>query len=185
MEKGKVFVNLYSFRQMYDLYYEQLCKYLLFYTQDSETIEDIVQEVFLSLWENKDRIEIEHPKTYLFRMARNKILNHLRDQKNRSEIMETWFKEQLENQFSDGDKFDIEQLLGAIQKAIDVLPEKCKEIFLLSKVNSFTYQQIADFKQISRKTVETQMGIALKKIREYFAIHPSLSILLFIFLDFF
>lgn len=185
MEKNKDVIALYGFRQIYNLYYDSLCKYLFFYTKDTGIIEDIVQEIFLSLWENRDNIEMEHPKTYLFRMARNRALNYLRDQKRHSEILEAWFQKQLEGQLSDSEKFDVEQLLKDIEKAINTLPRKCKEIFVLCKVHNYSYQQIADLKQIARKTVEAQMGIALKKLREYFSSYHSLPILFLFFRYFF
>lgn len=181
MKNEKFFINLHNFRQIYDRFYDPLCRYLLFYTENIETIEDIIQEIFLSLWENRDRLEIEYPKTYLFKMARNKVLNHLRDQKRGSIAIETWFEEQLENRLSDNEKPDVEHILKNIERAISKLPPKCKEIFLLCKIEHLTYQQIAELKQISRKTVEVQMGIALKKIRDYLASHPSFPLILTIF----
>lgn len=185
MKERKAPIDLHGFRRIYDLYYDSLCRYLLFYTEDIDTVEDIVQEVFLSLWENRAKMPIEYPKTYLFRAARNKVLNHLRDKKKHLEILDAWFYEQLEEREAGSEKFDIERLLNSVDKAVHLLPQKCREIFLLSKARNLTYQQIADSKQISRKTVEAQMGIALKKIREYLASNPHFLFFLLIFRNFF
>lgn len=137
------------------------------YTKDVHIIEDVVQEVFLKLWENKEEYEIEFIKTYLFRTARNKVLNLLRDNQNRELILEHWFEQQLKDATDTKDVFETEKLLAEVNCAINSLPEKCKEIFLLAKTCNFTYKQIAESKNISIKTVENQMGIALKKIRNY------------------
>lgn len=177
--KSKIRINLQKFREIYDLYYEPLCKFLLFYTKDAHIIEDIVQEVFLALWENRDSIEISYIKTYLFQSAKNKLLNYLRDEENRSALLEKWYREQLESRIPAEERFNTDALLKIIDKAIESLPEKCREIFILSKVENLSYKQIAELQQISLKTVENQMGIALKKIREYLALnYPSTVILL-------
>lgn len=159
-------INLENFREIYDLYYETLCRFLFLYTQDVQVIEDVVQEIFLSLWENRDTVEINHIKTYLFQSARNKMLNHLRNQKNRSILLEQWFEEQMLHQTSKSDNLDTDKLLRAVENAIENLPQKCKEIFVLNKIENLPYKKIAEAKGISIKTVENQIGIALKKIRE-------------------
>lgn len=166
-QKGHFQIDFNNFQNLYDLYYESLCEYLNFFTKDIHIIEDTVQEVFMYLWENREVVEINHVKTYLFRSARNKMLNHFRDQKIKSVFLENWFENQLENIREQKDAFNTEQLLSAIQKSIDALPPKCRELFILSKFEGLTYKQIAELKEVSIKTVENQMGIALKKIREY------------------
>lgn len=174
-EKPTIRIDLQSFRELYDLYFDSLCKFLSLYTRNMQVVEDMVQEVFLSLWENKETIEITYIKTYLFQSARNKMLNQLRNEKNRSILLEIWFEEQLQNNLSEEDRFNTDKLLQSTSKAIQNLPPKCKEIFILNKIESLPYKKIAEAKGISIKTVENQIGIALKKIRE----HLSKHILLF------
>ena len=84
-------MDIQTFRIYYDTYYKPLCRFLNLYTQDIEVIEDVIQEIFLKLWENKDSIEITYIKTYLFRAAKNKVLNHLRNEENRHYLLENWF----------------------------------------------------------------------------------------------
>ena len=165
-EQLEITINIQSFREIYDLYYEPLCKFLFLYTNDSFVVEDVVQEVFLSLWENRFTIEITHIKTYLFRSARNKMLNCLRNENNRSILLEKWFEEQLQSKSNEKDKFDTDKLLQTIEKAIESLPQKCREIFILNKIESLPYKEIAKLKNLSIKTVENQISIALKKIRK-------------------
>ncbi|WP_087880044.1 RNA polymerase sigma-70 factor [Dysgonomonas sp. BGC7] len=160
-------INIHNFKEFYDAYFDPLCKYLNFYTKDVQTIEDIVQEVFLRLWENKDIIEVSHFKAYVFKSARNKILNYHRDEVNRYKILEKWFESQLIEKDDEAEKFQIEELIQTLLDAIATLPPQCRDIFLLSKSDNLTYKQIAEKKHISIKTVENQMGIAFKKIRDY------------------
>lgn len=158
-------MDIAAFRKYYDLYYDQLCHFLNFYTQDITVIEDVLQEVYLKLWENRDEIEIQYIKTYLFHAAKNRVLNHLRDEQNRHYLLENWFNQQKQEK-QGKECYDIEQFTTLLYKVIDQLPEKCREIFLLSRQEKLTYKQIAEKLNISVKTVEAQMGIALKRIRE-------------------
>lgn len=161
-------MDIATFRKYYDLYYDQLCHFLNFYTQDITVIEDVLQEVYLKLWENRDEIEIQYIKTYLFHAAKNRVLNHLRDEQNRHYLLENWFNQQKQEK-QGKECYDIEQFTTLLYKTVDQLPEKCREIFLLSRQEKLTYKQIAEKLDISVKTVEAQMGIALKRIRETFA----------------
>ena len=174
-------MDINTFRTYYDSYYGQLCRFLNFYTQDVTVIEDVLQEVFLKLWENKDEIEVQYIKTYLFHAAKNRVLNHLRDEQNRHYLLENWFNQQLQER-KGKECFDLEQFTFILNKAIDQLPEKCREIFLLSRHEKLTYKQIAEKLDISIKTVEAQMGIALKRIKETLAT-TSFSLLLWIITD--
>ena len=158
-------MDIQAFRNYYDTYYEQLCCFLNFYTHDVAVIEDVIQEVFLKLWENKDCIEITYIKTYLFRAAKNRVLNYLRDEENRHQLVENWFNQQLEER-KYKDCFDIDALTKVVNRAIEQLPERCREIFSLSRKEGLSYRQIAERLGISVKTVETQISIALKRIRE-------------------
>ncbi len=158
-------MDIATFRKYYDLYYDQLCHFLNFYTQDITIIEDVLQEVYLKLWENRDEIEIQYIKTYLFHAAKNRVLNHLRDEQNRHYLLENWFNQQQQEK-QGKECYDLEQFTTLLYKAIEQLPEKCREIFLLSRQEKLTYKQIAEKLDISVKTVEAQMGIALKRIRD-------------------
>ena len=153
-----------SFRQLFDSQFEPICRFLTYYTSNRATIEEVVQEVFIKLWEDREVLQIESIKTYLFTSARNRMLNYIRDEKRRHAILEQWV--QHENEKNSGEEcFDIEDFSQKIQTAIENLPEQCRKIFDLSKKSGLTYKQIAQQLNISVKTVETQMGIALRKIR--------------------
>lgn len=161
---NKSFIDIHVFREYYDLYYNPLCRFLNLYTQDTAIIEDVLQEIFLKLWENRKAIEINYIKTYLFHAAKNRVLNHLRDEQNRHYLLENWFNQQQEEKEHE-DCFDIETFTAVLEQAINQLPDKCKEIFLLSRREQLSYKQIAEKQNLSVKTVEAQMSIALKRIR--------------------
>jgi len=158
-----------SFRQLFDLMFEPLCRFLIYYTTDRMIIEEVVQEVFIKLWEERDVLRIESIKTYLYTSARNRMLNYIRDEKRRNTLLEQWVQHETEKRRGD-ECFDIEEFTQRVQHVIDTLPDKCKTIFNLSKKEMLTYKQIAERLEISVKTVETQMGIALRKIREQLSV---------------
>jgi len=165
-----------SFRAIYDLYYEPICKFLNHYTRDRFIIEDVVQEVFVKLWEDKDFLEVSYVKAYLYNAARNKMLNCLRNVINQTTILEQWSKEKKETDNS-WDCYDLDEFSEILNKAIDTLPAKCRSIFVQSKWEKLSYKQIAEINNISVKTVESQMSHALKCVREYVATHYEIAII--------
>jgi RNA polymerase sigma-70 factor (ECF subfamily) len=175
LEKDQVDLELYnktqsgdkvSFKVLFDKYYSQLTQTAYLFVKDSDIAEEIVQEFFIKLWIKKNEININSSvKSYLFQSIRFRSLNYLRDNKKLS--VENLEIEQIngltDNQIED---FDYDIIKNKLVAAIDSLPEKCKIIFLLSREESLTYKQIAEKLDISQKTVENQIGIALKKLRE-------------------
>ena len=160
------YITRASFRQLYDRMFEPLCRFLAYYTADSVQIEDVVQDVFIKLWEDRDVLQIESINAYLYRSARNRMLNYIRDEKHRNTLLEQWVLHET-GKHQGKDCFNIDEFSQRVQGAIDALPEKCRIIFNLSKKEKLTYKQIANHLNISVKTVETQMGIALRKIRKH------------------
>lgn len=174
-------INENTFKDAYQKYYEIICRFLNYYTRDYQAIEEVVQDVFVTLWEKYEGKEITHIKTFLYNSARNRMLNYLRDKENRSVLLEKWACIELEKNEA-VDCVDRQLFYQLLQAAIESLPEKCKEIFILSREEQLSYKEIAQIKEISVKTVENQMGIALKKIREYLTSHSEETLPLLLFL---
>lgn len=132
-----------------------------------DVAEELVQDVFFKLWSKREQLaEIDALKTYLYRAARNTALNHLRRQKleHAFEERELAKGEPVGND-SGSDSASTSEVERAVRAAIQRLPERCREIFLMSRDGGLTYGQIARELGISIKTVETQMGRALKSLR--------------------
>lgn len=125
--------------------------------------EEIVQNTFTYLWENASRLEIQTTvESYLHGMVRNASLNHLKHLKVQ-EKYESHVK-QL-NAFELANFAELDELEEAIHNALNSLPEKCREIFEMSRYQEMKYKEISDQLGISIKTVETQMSRALKALR--------------------
>lgn len=162
------------FKEKYRLFCLQAFKYV----QNSIVAEEIVQDLFVKLWEKRDELVVQGSITaYINTALKNTCLNYLKHEK----IVVTYqqnYKEQ--NDFDsqlDNDEHSFE-LEGHILEAIEQLPPKRKEIFLLSRVDGLKYQEIANTLGLSVKTVEAQMGSALKQLRILLKDYISLIILI-------
>ena len=155
-----------AFKIVFEKYYASLCYFALQYVKEDHSAEEVVQDVFLKVWEKRKSLKIETSvKSYLYRSVRNTCLNLLQHNK----IKNQHFNRTQEN-FKyeiNPDKYYLEVgLAQKIEDSIDSLPKKRKEIFRLCKEDGLKYKEIAEKLNISVKTVEAQMGLALKTLRE-------------------
>lgn len=131
--------------------------------KNSESAEDIVQDCFIKLWEKKDQLEIAGNVTaYLSKMVRNRSLDFLKKKRLQTSELNEAFQGASENE----DHLVTEDLQTRIDKTIDSLPEKCRQVFVLSRFEELSYQEIADKLEISKKTVEAHISKALKSLRK-------------------
>lgn len=150
------------------------------YVKDFEAAREIAQDSFVSLWEKRETIDnTKSVKSYLTTIVYNKSLNYLRDNKKfNREILQAEYLFPFISQEESDNPVISDELKNKIESAISELPEKCREVFRLNRFQDMKYQQIADFLQISVKTVEAQMSKALKHMRE--RLGEYLTILLFL-----
>ena len=158
-----------SFKYFFDRYYSDLCNFVHVYLHDQILAEEIVQDIFVFFWENREKLKINTSvKAFLFSASKFKSLNLLRDTKTKRRIVENIGKtEPFQTTEQDSSYIDADEFKKILDLAIDQLAPKCREIFMLSKRNDLTNNEIATQLGISVKTVENQMTIALKKLREY------------------
>lgn len=152
-----------AYEVIFRLYYHPLKLFASNILSDIELAEDIVQEVFVQLWETRQSIKDISLKSYLYKIVRNKSLNQIRHlqvrQKHEDEILHTT------NEFvEEGPQND--ELKAKILTSIGKLPEQCKKIFIMSRINNMKHKEIAEELNISVKTVKNQVGKALKVLRE-------------------
>ncbi len=161
--------SAFALKEIFFKYGQPLISFAGRFTKDRETSEDIVQNVFLAIWRNRRSLVIEKDlKVYLFGAVRNQALNVLRDARTVQEAHEK-IKITINPSMDFFDKVEYDELGEAIQRAIDSLPAQCREIFLMNRLDGLTYLGIAGLLDISVKTVETQMGRALKRLRQALA----------------
>ncbi|MEM6316037.1 MAG: RNA polymerase sigma-70 factor [Bacteroidota bacterium] len=162
-------------------YYTFLCRSVYRIIPDTQITEDLAQDVFYELWKKREKININTSlRAYLKRAALNKALNYIRDQK--IDFRNAPPKEDLASKSNSVlQNLAADNLQAQIDAAIDSLPEKCRLVFVLSRYEEMTYQQIADQLNISIKTVENQISKALKNLRKALSEHLPTALLTFIF----
>jgi len=159
-----------QFKSIFDTYYNPLCNFCRKYLNDRGDVEDVVQDVLVKLWQNKDKIHLQKDvKYYLFTSVKNKAIELIRSRKRKGEIRDSLIPEK---NYEDpvGDEVDSTILKEKLYNSIRQLPPKCQEIFVLNKVNGLTYNEISEELKISPKTVDNQMRRAFKLLREKFGI---------------
>lgn len=165
--------NEKAFRAVYDLYFLRLERFAAAYVIDRREAQDIVQSVFLTLWDRKESL---YPETninnYLITLTKNQCLNYLRharaqlnyltrqEQKNAELLLNYYALEKLNENKLFSDELEI-----AAKQAIDSLPGQSREVFILSRIEGMKYQEIAQKLEVSVKTVEKKMSIALELLR--------------------
>jgi len=170
--------NEESFTRAFDSYYAGLCYYADKFIHDSDESRSLVQQVFVDLWMKRNKLVIQQSlKAYLFTTVRNYALDYLKHK-----LVETKYirEAQPESAAIDRDLIEEAELNARINSAIDELPEKCREIFVLCRFEELHYNEIAQKLGISIKTVEMQMGIALKKLRSKLTDNQNIQVLLYI-----
>ncbi len=165
-----VFKHKNEFRQLFDQWFNPLCNYAYSLVQNHVLAKDIVQEVFIQIWEKREQIKDDIDlKPYLFKSTYNKTIEKFRQKKLRQKLAkENLIKiENAEKETQDFELVSANYLLKEkLNNSIRQLPPKCQEVFLMSRKNGLTYDEIANDLGISKKTVENHMMKALDFLRK-------------------
>ena len=163
-EAMNYFNNHSEFETVFKQYYEGLCRYASMWLKDADESEEIVQLVFVQLWEKREKIQISTSlKSYLYKSVYHSALNTIKHQKIKEEYLHMKQSQIQGNEIKSNQS--LKELETRIEKALNTLPEQCKLIFSMSRFEDLKYREIADILNISIKTVENQMGKALKLMR--------------------
>ncbi len=169
-----------SFERMFRTFYPRLCAYARTILSDNEEAEEVVQSLFCRLWEQRATLDVTTSvQAYLFRAVRNASLNQIKKVQIRDAYKVLNLEEMNQNPEFQPDHATTDDLRTRIEKAIADLPEQCRLIFKMSRFEELKYKEIADSLGISVKTVENQMGKALKILR--FKLADFLTVILVIF----
>ena len=165
--QAKHLTDKQSFETLFREYYPPLCAFAKKYVFDVDDVKDIVHQVFVNLWQRRDEIDSDTSlRSYLFTGVHNRCLNYIRDRKKIVQFDAPHDAGELSDYLQSHDHLESEETVARINKALDELPEKSREIFMMSRFDNLKYREIAEKLNISVKTVETQMSRALKTLRE-------------------
>ncbi len=155
--------DLKAFEMIFRRYYKALVRYANTIVKDMDEAEDIVQQVFINLWEKAGVMEVQVSlRSVLYRSVHNAALNRLKKQV----VHSGYVKEMMGQEMAVAEITYHKELQQQISEALDQLPEQCARIFKMSRFDNLKYKEIAEALNLSVKTVENQMGKALKIMRE-------------------
>lgn len=155
-----------AFEELYHRHWQSMYRFAWNILKEEAAATDLVQDVFLWLWTHRATANISHVKAYLHGAIKFKAANYIRSGKVRDSFFEeVRLKHAEPTSDSIEEELEIRELKAIIAHAVNQLPDKCREIFILSRDHGLSHREIAAQLGLSVKTVENQVGIALKKIR--------------------
>lgn len=170
-----------AFEYVFKRFYQELCNFSLTYLKVEAAAEEVVQETFIHIWERRQKFSLQSSlKAYLYVAVKNRSLNYLKSQA--TQVSKKSHSTSADDAVHIPTEATIEkamhnaELQNVLEQAVQSLPQRCQEIFTLARIQGLSYQQVADQLNLSKKTVEAQMGIAFKKLREFIRQHWELVI---------
>lgn len=146
-------------------YWEPLYKMAAHTLEDLGACEDIVQEVFINIWESRERLNFKHSlKAYLFASVRYEVFRQVKQKIIQNSRISKHSFTDIEL-FNPQNKLEYDELMQHIEKIVNRLPDRCREVYQLSRNEQLSHKEIADKLQLTPKTIENQLTIALRRIR--------------------
>ena len=167
-----------AYKELFAVFYKTLLQFGYSFVRSHEVAEEIVSDVFIKLWKKRSGLtRIHNLRLYLLISTKNFALNYLRAQK-KPLLQAEHYQVQLQSIYFDPEKLLITaEMINRVQKAINNLPHRCQLIFKLVKEDGLKYREVAELLELSEKTIENQMTIAVRKIGQAirFDIRTTLS----------
>lgn len=155
-------------KYLFDKYYAELCRLAFRYTGRSDVAEDVVQEVFINIWSTRFTLNYKgNIKPCLIKSAINASLNYIKSKYGRQAFEDDNKLSEYSANIGFEEDLESKELDKLLKIAIDQLPEKCRVIFSMSRLSGLSHKEIAENLDISTKTIEAQITIALKKIHHF------------------
>uniref|UniRef100_UPI0032177843 RNA polymerase sigma factor n=1 Tax=uncultured Draconibacterium sp. TaxID=1573823 RepID=UPI0032177843 len=155
--------NYYSFRILFEKYYPRLCSYVNEITNNREAAKDITQEFFIKLWSNRHQLDIQtNVSAYLYQSCKNGALNHIRKENTRHRYIEL---KELPSIQVDNDFLEEQELIAFVDECIEELPNRSRQVFLLSRFEGLKQKEIAAKLNISVKTIKNHIWKSLQYLR--------------------
>lgn len=159
--------DLKAFESLFRQYYQMLCMYAVRFVSDSDSAEEIVQDLFYTIWEKRLSLQINTSvKSYLYTAVHNRCLKFIEHRKVEIRYRNYYMENKSEADDQPQENVNVNELQRLIDQTLDAMPERCSNIFRLNRFEGLKYHEIAEKLSISIKTVEANMGKALKLLRK-------------------
>lgn len=156
-----------AFRQFYDMTYDRLFRVAYYYVKQEEGSQEIVLDVFMKLWEQRGTLlDVRNIEDYCFILTKNASLNYFEKEARRSTLPTDTLPEPEAQAYSPEETLISEELFALYVKALDRLPERCREVFIRIREEKQTYAQVSEALNISTKTVDAQLQKAVSRLKE-------------------
>ncbi|WP_127133081.1 RNA polymerase sigma-70 factor [Pseudoflavitalea rhizosphaerae] len=161
-----VYGDQQAYQELFYLYYKPLLRFANAFVRSHEMSEEIVSDVFIRIWERRSQLsEITNLKVYLYVSVRNMSLKYLLKKQKQASVSLDDLQVELESQHHDPEQLLLTaELMNRVARAIDNLPPRCKMVYKLIKEDGLRYREVSEILDISIKTIDNQLAIALKKI---------------------
>lgn len=164
--KGLNYTDKQAFKIIFNQYHTKLCNYVYKLSGDMDLSKDLVQDVFIKIWEKQNNLNINSSlKSYLYRACHNEFLMHLRTQKKEIDMLDLLKIQALSETVYESEENRKEEYLIQLELAIEKLPKKRKMVLKLSRFESKKNKEIAELLGISHRTIETHLSKAIKFLK--------------------
>jgi len=154
-----------ALEELFEKYYYRLCDFAFQYVHSVDLTEEVVSDVFLNIWQKRSALTISgNFKAYLFTAVRNRALNYVKSQKQPMDSLEDVPRQAAQKQYRPDEELQFKEFSNRMEALLNTLPPRRRRIFKLSRLEGFTYPQIADMLSISVRTVQNQMVQAVKQL---------------------
>ncbi len=172
--------NRVAFDVLFERHWKTLYRFAYSLFNEVELVEDCLQEIFVSIWERKDDLDVHNVKSYLFQAVRYKVASQIRQIKHTESMTEVIDQVKYSREYT-SDQIDYDEMVSRILQITEKLPKRCAQIFRMSRFEHLTNREISEQLNISIRTVENQITTALHHIKKELR-EDSSAMLFFLFI---
>ncbi|GAB3986149.1 RNA polymerase sigma-70 factor [Spirosoma daeguense] len=171
-----------AFREIYLRYWKKLYAVARRKVESQDAVEELLQDIFLKLWERRGELRIERLDAYLFTAVRYAAINHIKSTMIQEKYAEYAYAHMPEASSATEEQMELDELMTVVEKQLNDLPEKTREIFKLNRLEYQSVKQISSHLNVPERTVEYHLSQAIKTLRTYLRgyLLPSLLLLFYL-----